>query len=29
MRTDLVEDEVVVKEGKANLLKGINSVLYR
>jgi len=26
MRTDLVEDEVVVKEGKANLMKGINSV---
>ena len=26
MRTDLVEDEVVVKEGKENLMKGINSV---
>ena len=26
MRTDLLEDEVVVKEGKANLMKGINSV---
>ncbi|MCL0054967.1 GRAM domain-containing protein [Dehalococcoidia bacterium] len=26
MRTELTENEVVVKEGKANLLKGINSV---
>jgi hypothetical protein len=26
MRTDLMEGEVVSKEGKANLLKGINSI---
>jgi hypothetical protein len=26
MRTEPMEDEVVVKEGRANLLKGINSI---